>query len=177
MSNVTVDQSVTSPDVAAWLKERERVLTIAKSTITPSGQTIDWIPIESQVRGSIAEPPPQLGARPGRDADRPTAMAALEAHEPGPADHVPVLRPNVASLRDLEHLRRRHAKRGGLGVNINRPNRSPADPDPFGYFHASSSQWMSNWGADAWLNVWDPAIDIPSSPGTDHSISQTWVQS
>jgi hypothetical protein len=177
MADATVTPEVTSPDVAAWLEHRQRALGVTKSTTTSSGRTVDWVPIESQVEGSIAEPPAALEARASRDFRRPTAMAEFEALEPGPSDHVPVLRPNLAGVTDLQHLRRRHAKRGGLRVNVNRPGRAPEDPDPFGYFHASSSQWMSNWGADAWLNVWDPAIDIPSSPGEDHSISQTWVQS
>jgi hypothetical protein len=177
MANVPAVELAASPEVSAWLEERQRALTITTSTRTPSGQTVDWVPIESQVAGPIAEPPPAHEARATRDFRRPTEMAELEAHEPGPRDHVPILRPNLTNLRDLEHLRRRHAKRGGLRVNVNRPNLSAADPDPAGYFHASSSQWMANWGADAWLNVWDPEIDIPSSPGEDHSISQTWVQS
>jgi Neprosin len=167
----------TSPDVSAWLRQRQRGLTITTSTTTSSRQTIDWVPIDSQVTGRVAEPPPALEAATPRDQQRPTAMAEFEAIEPGPADHVPVLRPHLAGVRDLEHLRRRQAKRGGLRVNMNRPNRAPADPDPAGYFHALSSQSKSAYGADAWLNVWDPAVDVPSSPGDDHSISQTWLQS
>ena len=68
------------------------------------------------------------------------------------------------------------AKLGGFLVNVNRTNKKPTDPNPFGYFHATSSQWSTVYGCDAWLNLWDPAIDIPSSPGDDHSISQTWLQ-
>ena len=53
---------------------------------------------------------------------------------------------------------------------------SPTDPNPAGYFHASSGQTVTNYGCEAWYNVWDPQVDIPSSPGDDHSISQTWLQ-
>jgi hypothetical protein len=63
-----------------------------------------------------------------------------------------------------------------LGVNKNRTNYKPTDPNPAGYFHATSSQWANVYGCEARLNVWDPRIDIPSSPGDDHSISQTWLQ-
>ncbi|CAH2945226.1 MAG: hypothetical protein CPDRYMAC_6800 [uncultured Paraburkholderia sp.] len=73
-------------------------------------------------------------------------------------------------------LERYLSKKGGLLVNMNRANRKPTDPNPAGYFHATSSSTMNNYGCDAWLNVWDPVVDTPSSPGDDHSISQTWLQ-
>ena len=36
--------------------------------------------------------------------------------------------------------------------------------------------FTESFGCSAWLNVWDPQINIPSSPGDDHSISQFWLQ-
>jgi hypothetical protein len=39
------------------------------------------------------------------------------------------------------------AKRGGFLVNVNRTNKKPADPNPFGYFHATSSQWSTVYGS------------------------------
>jgi hypothetical protein len=50
------------------------------------------------------------------------------------------------------------------------------DPDPAGYFHCTTSQWVTAYGCQVWLNCWDPVVDIPTSPGDDHSISQTWLQ-
>jgi hypothetical protein len=45
-------------DLAAWLQERQAQLQVTKTTKTPSGQTIDWIPVGSQTPQAIATPPP-----------------------------------------------------------------------------------------------------------------------
>ncbi|MBV9328232.1 MAG: neprosin family prolyl endopeptidase [Chloroflexi bacterium] len=157
-----------------WLGERQAGLHVTRTTITPGGHTLDWVPIESQTGEPIATPPPDGLPRASlADSARPTEYPGLDTGEAGPPGHVPILRPDVSKVRQLEDLR---SKRGGLLVNPNRRNKEPTDPNPAGYFHASSSQSTTLYGCDAWLNVWDPAVDIPSSPGDDHSISQTWLQ-
>ena len=150
---------------------------VTKSTVTSTGQTLDWVPIESQVQRSVASPPPNTSSRRvGADPARPTQKLEFDLSEPGPAGHVPVLRPNVSRFRDLDELQKVLSKRGGLRVNINRANKKVSDPDPAGYFHALSSRNVQAYGCDARLGMWDPKIDLPSSPGDDHSISQTWLQ-
>jgi hypothetical protein len=48
-----------NPSLVDWLKGRQASLKIVKTTTTPSGQTIDWVPIESQnPSGKIATAPP-----------------------------------------------------------------------------------------------------------------------
>ena len=43
----------------AWERERRQKLTIVATTVTRTGQTIDWIPIESQTPdGKVPTPPP-----------------------------------------------------------------------------------------------------------------------
>jgi hypothetical protein len=57
-----------SPELANWLKARQSALKIVKTTTTPSGQTIDWVPVESQhPSGKIATPPPAALAHPNLD--------------------------------------------------------------------------------------------------------------
>lgn len=163
---------VRTPDVERWLDQRQSSLRITKTTTTPDGQKLDWVPIESQVVGAIAEPPPALAPRVRKDPERPTASSQLDTGEDGPEGHVPILRPDLTRIRSLDDI----SKKGGLRVNKNRTNKQPTDPNPAGYFHALSSQWTTAYGSDAWLNLWDPAVDIPSSPGDDHSISQLWLQ-
>jgi hypothetical protein len=63
-------------------------------------------------------------------------------------------------------------KKGGLRVNKNRPGNPDADPNPFGYFHATSGQSVTAYGCDGWLNVWDPEIHNSG----DHSIMQCGMQ-
>jgi hypothetical protein len=45
---MAIDQNQLIPELVNWLKVRQASLKIVKTTATPSGQTIDWVPIESQ---------------------------------------------------------------------------------------------------------------------------------
>ncbi len=166
------------PDLAAWLQQRQAQLRVTKTTKTPGGQTIDWIPVESQSPRAIATPPPVESSyrMAAVDAERPTRAATFEVIEPGPAGHVPVLRPDLRKVPDTTSLEKFLSKRGGLKINRNRRESHPTAPDPAGYFHSTSGQTVTCYGCEAWYNVWDPQVDIPSSPGDDHSISQTWLQ-
>ena len=47
-----------NPEILKWFEERRGRLKVIKTTRTPSGQMIDWIPIESQSPTKIATPPP-----------------------------------------------------------------------------------------------------------------------
>jgi len=165
-------------DLATWLQHRQSQLQVTKTTRTSSGQTVDWIPIESQSDQEIASPPPSESPytiAAGVDAERPTQGAKFEEVEQGPAGHVPVRRPDLSQVPHTISLERLHSKRGGLKINRQRRILQPTDPDPAGYFHASSGQAVTSYGCEAWHNVWDPQVNIPSSPGDDHSISQTWL--
>src|ERR1019366_10817302 len=72
-------------DFAAWLQHRQSQLQVTKTTKTPSGQTIDWIPIESQSPGPIATPPPTEPSYKMAtvDAARPTQAATVETAPAG----------------------------------------------------------------------------------------------
>jgi hypothetical protein len=163
---------VRTAEVEHWQAERQSSLKITRTTVTPAGQTLDWVPIESQISADIAGPPPAATPDVRMDPTRRTVSPEFDTGEDGPADHVPILRPDFQRIKNVRDL----TKRGGLRVNKNRANRKPTDPTPAGYFHALSSQSTTAYGSDAWLNLWDPAVDIPSSPGDDHSISQLWLQ-
>jgi len=170
------DLSRVTPEVADWFRDRQHSLHIGKTTISPAGHVVDWVPVESQGDGRLASPPPSTKARvEGAKKDRPTTYADLDIGEDGPPGHVPILRPDPTKLSG-EQLMGHSSKRGGLLVNMNRANKQPNDPNPTGYFHATSSETATSYGCEAWLNVWDPGVNLPSSPGDDHSISQTWLQ-
>jgi hypothetical protein len=166
------------PDVRRWLEQRQSNLHVTTTTITPAGQILDWVPIESQTSEPIAEPPPAVARHVHPDPARPTKPVRVDIGEAGPAGHVPILRPDLTRISSPDELERVNSKAGGRRVNPNRGNTKPADPDPAGYFHALSFQQATLYGADARLNVWDPAIDIPLSLTLkDHSISQLWLES
>jgi neprosin-like protein len=172
-----------SPKVAQWLDTRQSALKIAKTTTTPSGQILDWVPIESQFpEGKVAEPPPKtsMPARKLTDTLRPVGAAGLELDDPsverGPAGTVPLLRPDAEFAANIIAKKGFGPKRGGVAINRNRRNKSPDDPSPFGYFHAMSSQGGTAFGCDGFFSVWDPAVNDPAGPGDDHSILQIWLQ-
>jgi hypothetical protein len=182
------------PELQNWLDARQKSLNIVKTTTTPTGRTLDWVPIESQVpSGKIATPPVAaraLAETPGvRPAPIPQAAAqqdvkpaTFELDDPnverGPAGTVPILRPDLSHFAGLnlqQFLSK--TKKGGLKVNPNRPKPPAEDPNPAGYFHNTDSQSVRCYGWDGRLNVWDPAINIPSGGnGEDHSILQVWLQ-
>jgi len=177
-----IDQTKLNPELTQWLATRQSALKIAKTTTTPSGQTLDWIPIESQdPTGKIASPP-AVTSLPVRleDKERTALPVTLELDDPkverGPAGTVPLLRPNLSVLTKTIALKDFLVKRGGLFVNKDRPNKKPTDPNPFGYFHGTDGQSTKAYGCDFFLNVWDPSINNPAGPGDDHSILQTWLQ-
>ena len=183
MVSSSAPKTAGEPGVRPWLEQRQSALRITTTTTTPDGQTLDWVPVESQASAAIASPPPALASpapSPSSAAAaaqaRPVTSVSFDIGDTGPAGHVPVLRPDPASIDSLDRLARVQSKSGGLRVNVNRTNKKPADPNPAGYFHALSSQWITSYGADAWLNLWDPVVDIPLDPGDDHSISQLWLQ-
>lgn len=160
------------------LEQRQRRLDIVATTRTPSGKTVDWVPIESQVpNGEIATPPPTPAPMQLRHPDRPTAAARFEMHDLdetdlGPQGTVPVLRPHTEAFMA-------GPKKGGLLVNRERARTfldlraETEDPNPFRYFHCTAAQSTTSYGLDTLLNVWDPGV---SGPGDDHSISQVWLQ-
>ena len=178
---MAIDQNQLNPELVNWLKARKASLKIVKTTTTPSGQTIDWVPIESQhPTGKIATAPPaELAKVRVEDAQRQVKPVSFELDdasiERGPAGTVPILRPDLSRLTKTVSLKDYLTKRGGRKVNKKRPNQKPTDPDPAGYFHNIDNQNGTFYGWDGYLNVWDPAINTPSG-SEDHSILQVWLQ-
>jgi hypothetical protein len=179
---MSVDQSKLNPELYNWLNARQTSLKIVKTTTTPSGQTLDWIPIESQVpSGKIATPPP-TDHMPVRviEAGKPVLPAPFELDDPkverGPAGTVPIARPDISGLTRTIANKDYLVKRGGLRVNPELANSGPIDPLSGNFFHALDSQSTTLYGCDFFLNVWDPVIDEPLSDGEDHSILQVWLQ-
>jgi Neprosin len=171
-----------NPEISQWLEARQKSLKIVKTTKTPSGQILDWVPIESQDPGGKIASPPPAASLPVRceDKDHPVKAVSFELDDPavdrGPAGTVPIVRPEISYLRRTLSLKDFGSKPGGLLVNKKRPNRKPTDPSPFGYFHDIDSQSTTLYGCDGFLSVWDPVINDPPGPGDDHSLLQTWLQ-
>ena len=159
-------------EIVDWFTARQRRLNVAATTQTPSGQTLDWIPIASQQPGGrIASPPP---APQTKTPGAPAVAARFELEDQsvarGPAGTVPVLRKKIEALHETTSLAEYLSKRGGLLVNKDRPHDpgGPADPNPFGFFHATSGQTTTAFGCEGWLEVWDPFVESSSGHSIMH---------
>ncbi|MFJ9370472.1 neprosin family prolyl endopeptidase [Nocardia sp. NPDC101769] len=148
------------------------------TTTTAGGRLIDWVPIESQVPGGqVATPPPAPADSGPRRTTAPfpgeLGAVAFELQDPnaerGPEGTVPI-------LRDLAVHARRVARRGADKKGIDRrgagQNAGAADPNPFGYYHATSGQSGTFYGCQSFLAVYDPSVEN----GSDHSINQFGLQ-
>jgi hypothetical protein len=156
-----------NPEIARYFEARQSRLQAVRTTQTPSGQTLDWIPVGSQVDGGqIAAPPPPHSVAP----DDRTVNTRFELDDPdlerGPAGTVPVPRKNLKALHETASLAYYLAKTHGL-----LSNRSPLDPNPT-FFHCRSGQTVDCVGGQTWLNVWQPYVENSN----DHSIMQMGLQ-
>src|SRR5262249_649369 len=135
-------------------------------------------PIESQIsKGKIATPPPTpKKMKAAADTKHRAALFEMNdaAIERGPAGTVPLLRRDFSHLPKSGKRRFRERKRKVDGRLLTaHPSHPPiADPDPFGYYHATSSEFATCYGCQATLNVWAPACEFSG----DHSISQFGIQ-
>jgi hypothetical protein len=168
----------TNEEIVRFFEEQRKRLPVVKTTSTPSGQILDWVPIESQQpQGKIATPPPSPKGR-EQGADPTRHAATFEMDDPrverGPAGTVPVLRRDFSRLHVTGDLRNYPRKRKVDGRRLMpRADKPPVgDPDPFGYYHTTSAQWNTCYGCQAVQNMWDPYCEFSG----DHSISQFGMQ-
>jgi hypothetical protein len=163
-----------NPEIARYFQARQARLKPVHTTQTESGQTLDWVPIESQLPAGakIATPPGPRSIAP----DPKTATIEFELLNPktdrGPSGTIPILRKNLAALHDTRTLAERLAKPGGANLNPNRPDKTPLPPSSATFFHAQSEQTINCLGCETWLNVWQPYVELSN----DHSIMQLGLQ-
>ncbi len=179
------DSQMPHEEIKQYFELRAAKRKVVKTTRTPSGQVLDWIPIESQhPGGKIATPPPVNGQN-IKAKDSAVKLAGFELHndsvERGPEGTVPVLRKNAAALKTNKNLQQYLSKKGRDGrflVNKNdnagAKNPESLPPDPAGYLHATSADSTTCYGCECFLNVWTPILE--DSQGDGHSIMQTGMQ-
>ncbi len=156
-------------ETAEYFKRRLERLEIVETTRTPSGQTLDWIAIESQhPRAEIASPPPEPEIRLerllGRGKQR-EQLAGFELQDPGvergPAGTVPVLRKNLRGIGYNQSLRhylsktRGHRMVSGHGIDLALPEEDGQ------HRYASSSESITCFGGEGALSCFDPYLESP----------------
>lgn len=110
---------------------------IVATTKTPMGQTVDWIPRESQ--GNVASPPPALQIKPGDNVTSATAELHMEGAERGPEGTVPILRKNLDNLKFDEPLEKFLNKVRGARPGIEKKGTVSVQAGTHRYGKASSS--------------------------------------
>jgi hypothetical protein len=152
-------------NATAYFEERRRQLPTVATTETPSGQVLDWIPVESQASGEIAFPPASVESPSGtRHAERPTKPARWELDDDsaarGPDGTVPVPRKDLSAIPIDASLRTYLSRRRGRGHRADRSREGlalGAAPEVGGgHRYSESAQWAFNVGAEGFLSVNGP---------------------
>ncbi len=129
----------------------------APRTAEPQGRII---PVPRPGEGTDASDDTGIRLRRGtRDADGAEMIC--------PAGTVPKLRLTLERITRYESLSDFHSK---LGNRRNRPTEPPADASTHEYAHAERTS-LANWGAESWLNLWNPYVEL----GSEFSLSQIWI--
>jgi len=146
-----------------YFERRAARLKVVATTRTPGGQTLDWIPIESQhPKGKIATPPPTRELREPTRGGRRIALTTFELEQPeakhGPEGTVPVLRKNVKRLiydKTLGDYLSKHGHRtrtllldGRYGLEL------PEVGSPHDY--ATTAQNVTCYGGEGFISAYDP---------------------
>jgi hypothetical protein len=171
----------TTDEIVQYFDARRRRLKVVKTTRTPRGQVLDWVPVESQVAdGNIATAPPRsveadvtgpLPAGASAEAGRVSFELEDPAVERGPAGTVPVVRKPLAQIHTQLSLADYLSKRRGLTAQADAPKDPPPQLFEPGYFHATTQASVSCFGAETVLNVWDPFVENEG----DHSLMQLGI--
>jgi len=142
-------------EIHGYFAHRNSKLDIVTTTTTNKGQTLDWIPRDSQ--GPIATPPPLPTNMPKH------LMVELdEVTEKGPPGTVPILRKNLDDVEINKSLKQylSRAPGQGHGLNIKDAKKLAAQDLAVTGTHryGSSAQSVLNWGGEGNLEAWTPWV-------------------
>lgn len=155
-----VDHASLRDEIVDYFTRRHARLRIAKTTRTPRGQLLDWIPVESQhPHGAIATPPPEDHPLQRNAGEREELVAVAELEqtaERGPDGTVPVLRKKLDALGYTLPLRQYLAKYwtpspdvGGFGV-------LPPGPGRGTHWYGNGAQNVICFGGEGEFSCFDP---------------------
>jgi hypothetical protein len=165
---ITVDARRHEREIVSYFERRLERMKIVRTTETPLGQTIDWIPIESQLRPGqrIAESPALIREAQAASGERPAKFVRFELEDRkvarGPEGTVPVLRKNLKGIRYNQTLAKLIGKYSTSRIRfpINGEMKPPPSVDgPHRY--ASTSQDVVCFGGEGVLSAFDPYCENP----------------
>ncbi|KIE03637.1 carboxyl-terminal proteinase, partial [Metarhizium majus ARSEF 297] len=137
-------------------------LPIVKTTTTPGGQTLDWVPISSQ--GDIAQPPPPSLLKRAPSRQDAAVVAAIKPTDAGPAGTVPILRAH-GPTRPMKRLPRPGDNAATAAAAVSARSHQGT------HWYASTAQNASNHGGTATYSIFKAFVQRPS----DFSLLQVAV--
>jgi hypothetical protein len=156
-----------SKELFDYFRKRQKKLEVVATTTTPSGQIIDWVPIESQVQRAekITEPPPapQYAPRSSGRSGKPVRFELEAADVPrGPKGTVPILRKQLDLLpaEFLENYLSKHRHPVRDMARTSNGMELPM-PEPGAHWYAAAIQSTSAFGAEGFLSAFDPYVETP----------------
>jgi hypothetical protein len=159
-----INHSLNQREIVDYFERRLKRLQIVKTTTTPRGQIIDWIPIESQhPKGEIASPPPANFLPPWQkepSADQPELIVVGELERKGvkrgPKGTVPILRKRLQELGYTKSLKNYLSKSRGHRIMQMGGMGFPAPEEDGQHRYASSGQSITCFGGEGQLSCFDP---------------------
>src|SRR5690349_8281544 len=156
-----IDTSQHRRAITDYFERREAKRPVVKSTVTERGQTIDWIPRESQRSdGKIASPSRTREIGLVADAARPEHLAVPELEsqsaQRGPIGTVPILRKKLDDLRYTKSLSRYLSKSRRRRIFPSPQSELPSPEEDGTHRYAASGQSITCYGGEGQLNCFDP---------------------
>ena len=152
--------------IQRYLADRYDRRDIAVRTVTPAGQALDWVPVESQLsQERLADPPDEDRPWGQAEGDRPTEPMRFELQQDGvdigPAGTVPLVRKPIDRITVAVELNDWLAK-GARALRQPMPDdpRQFASPEDAGvHKYAATAQTVTCYGTDGNINAWDPYVN------------------
>jgi len=153
--------------IQAYFGYRQKRLEIVDTTVTQGGQTLDWIPLESQTPdGRIASPPPEVVGVEQEDSERPVKPITFELETQkearGPKGCVPISRRTITSLRRGVTMKDYLSKHGRPTYRLSTPEGAeyqvPAT-SAAKHWYARSSQSVTCYGGAGRISAWNPYVE------------------
>jgi hypothetical protein len=150
-------------ELLEYFQQRESNLKVARTTVTPSGQILDWINIDSQIpKGPVATPPAAMTElHLDKDPKKVDKLGTFELEtdiERGPKGTVPVLRKDTSKLRFDKSLHEFLSKHGNSTIELILNGRHAIAQPEIGSPHdyAFTGQQVTCYGGEGYLSAYDP---------------------
>jgi hypothetical protein len=168
LTNRCIEPHANEAQIRRYFTNRLARMKIVGTTRTPTDQTVDWIPIESQLKPghTIAAPPPLGYKLPPPGGERIDRIVQFELEDPkvarGPAGTVPVLRKNLDHIGFNQSLRKLLGKYSMSRHEFPVEGRMKPAPSVDGpHRYASTIQRILCFGGEGVLSAFDPYCENP----------------